>query len=216
MAITLTFDTVQESAAFFAMMSGAKIEFAKAGELESTTIVGQAAPAGGALVLIPGDATAPAANVAPAPVPAPAPAPGADGDKKPTAAQEAVAAAQAAAKAARKPKEKADPKVEPAPKPEPTASTSPTATAETAAGAPDASGGDFFGSTDQTAGVTDAAPAEPTYTYQEVHDGLRAWSGKVNRDTFAALMQECGVASVPALEHKPELFATIMKKITAE
>lgn len=55
----------------------------------------------------------------------------------------------------------------------------------------------------------------PRYTYAQVYDALRAWSTKVDRVAFAALMTECAVSTVPELEGRPELFDKIMKHISA-
>lgn len=219
MAITITFDTVAESAAFFALMAGHPLTITQVGNLVEASTEGSSTPAPA-----PTPTSNPAASTpAAAPVSAPAPAPITDAAKAAVDSALERAAASKTEIRKRKEKEKADakaelegggdPKAESAPKQEPAANTPPTATAAPEPDASNASEEDFFNSTGQDANATDAEPAEPIYTYKQVYDELRAWSSTVDRNTFAALMKECDVLAVAELEKKPELFNTIMKKI---
>jgi hypothetical protein len=69
-----------------------------------------------------------------------------------------------------------------------TPSPAPAATASTA------NDSDFFDSTGET------AAAAPAPTYEDVVAALMAFSKKVDRDTFAALLTGHGVAKVPELK----------------
>ncbi len=101
-----------------------------------------------------------------------------------------------------------------------TASAKPTATEDKAA-ASSSSDETSSSSTETTAGAADAgddfgfgdddAPAAPTY--ESVKDALMAWSKKVDRDTFAALMKKAKVTKVPELEAKPAMWAPILAEI---
>jgi hypothetical protein len=70
-----------------------------------------------------------------------------------------------------------------------------------------------------TAAPTPAAtPASPTpsLTFKgDVVPAMLAYSKKVPRETFAALMAKLGVAKVPELEAKPETWAGIIKTCNA-
>ena len=232
MAITISFDTAAEIAQFAALIGQqATAEFATLVASE-TILPMQPHPAGEPLAPVTGarDFTQLDRMVGSVeltkPVDGDQPAPTASA---PANAKEAVAQAQASAekaKATRAPKSKAvaapAPATAPAPapaavpepaeKPAPAANSSPTATAETEQIASGGAGQDFFGGTDKDANARAAEPEEP-YSFQEVYDALRAWSMKVDRNTFAALMQACETATVPELEAKPQLFGKIMRHI---
>lgn len=59
-----------------------------------------------------------------------------------------------------------------------------------------------------------AAPAEKAndseLTYEAVDNVLRAYSKKVDKDTFAKVMKQAGVSKVPELKEKPAIWAKLV------
>ena len=67
-------------------------------------------------------------------------------------------------------------------------------------------------STPTAAAAPAAAPTpkvEPSLTFEQLVDKLKAYSKKASRDEFAALMKKYGVAKVPELKDKPDIWAEI-------